>query len=125
MVKGGPVLVYFGRKWENPMLDAGMWLRVKVPMGWRCLRCSEPIDASDRGIFLSVDNPDAELCPVHLECQLRAVVGNVLHLEGRCGCWGRPQEPHVADLTQTYRDEARAVMAWFDRRRERTGLPPL
>lgn len=128
MVGAGPCLVYFGRKWDAPLFDSGMWIKVVVPVDWQCVFCDEPIGEEDFGLFIHAVMsmfPARQLVPIHFECQLRNVAGNVDHLEGRCGCWHGPQEPHVKQIGQTYRDEARAVVAWFNARRAMTGMGPL
>lgn len=105
---------WFGEPWPDathraPVCDDDT-CRVPVPVGQTCLLCSEVIQDGNRGTFMGavieVDgNYLAGTSPAHIECSHRAVVGNHLHVAGRC--------QHIGDCvehsTLTYRQEALAV----------------
>lgn len=106
--------------------DAEPWPESVV--GWICMHCEEPVVEGESGLVIPcvrqgppgpdgepgrpVSNPEA----VHKECHIRSIMGSVEHLEGRCGtCNGvAPDGPHrhPADM-MSYRDQARAVIAWL------------
>jgi len=105
-------LLYFGRRWDAPMLDDA--LRVPVPVGERCLSCEEVVTAKDRGFVRSTlkANGTGLLQPQHLECDLRLVLG---HVYGVCGCTGYG----------TTRVEAQLVLMLLNRDRCEQGRDPL
>lgn len=107
---------FFGEKWDAPMADPPAE-QVPTPVGQKCLWCDEPIVEGDRGILtgvvqmrngVTVGNTE----PVHMECQLRQVVGGLAHLQQRCLCCsgdgGDPEEG------MTRRDGARASLAYVE-----------
>lgn len=55
---------------------------------------------------------------VHRECQLRAVLGGIDHLEGRCEYTGHCEKLR-AEAGRSYREDALAVWAWV----EQHGVP--
>ncbi len=128
-----PIRMYFGRKWDAAMFDDGIWVKVDVEPGQNCPFCYESIEPDgDIGlIVLAVlrmsapeDHPCAELVPVHMECHVRSVMGNVEHLEGRCLCGGG--DGHwPSPMPSPYRDEARAVIEWCNTKRAAVGMGPL
>jgi hypothetical protein len=121
-------VIYFGSTWDAPLFDDPTRVRVwPVPVGSSCLHCDEPIKGDDRGLIITygtVENGKSvgKLVPVHMECNLRSVLGSVEHLEGRCFCTTRRVD---AVPEGSFRDEARAVLGWFNVRRKREGRPPL
>lgn len=127
---GEPVTVYFGERWDAPLLD-GRIHQVPTPVGDHCLYCTEPIEAGDRGLLRACirDNAslngltDGSVEPVHLECELRSVIGPVEHLEGRCSCSTR-NAGSEAPVT-SFRDDARAVLAHINEERRRAGRGPM
>lgn len=121
-----PPTQWFGRRWDAPMLDENV-VEVPVPVGRDCLYCGEPIAADDCGLMrLAVrgtpKKPTATLEPAHMECDLRTMIGDVAHLEGRCRCSGVSDEDVPA---RPFRDEARAVLAHMNQLRAAQGMPPM
>ena len=100
---------YHGRRWDAPMMDDAKELEHLVVSGAHCQLCDEPmLDSTD----------DVVLFPhltCHLECLLRSVMGSVEHLEERCLCHGGIYggADETPDTPQTFRDGARATMAWL------------
>jgi hypothetical protein len=121
------VITYFGQPWDAPMFDdAEPWPESVV--GWTCIQCDESVQEGDSGLVMPYarlgppgadGEPGKPLCTpgaVHKECHLRAVLGSIEHLEGRCGvCHGsQPGQPHDHEAsTLSYRGQARAVVAWL------------
>jgi hypothetical protein len=108
--------LWCGEPWpsrEDPApVCADPALQQPVPVGERCIHCTTPIAAGDAGEFqacLDDGATAAVLRPVHRECQLRAVVGNVWHLRGQCRFVGDCQN-HGG----TYREQALDVWAYFE-----------
>jgi hypothetical protein len=111
--------VFFGDRWDAPIVDLAT--RVVTPFGEPCMFCAEPIEPGDRGVLrLCVDLVDGETVtdtrPAHMECDLRSMLGDVEHLEGRCACndpaaSSRPSKP--------FREQARDVVAWCEAMRGR------
>lgn len=106
-ISGSPRVRFFGDRWEAPMFEGAV--EVPVPVGARCLYCTEPVAADDSGILvvalLGTGGPTVS--PVHIECHLRSVLGCLSHLQRRCSCYGGTAHEG------TDRDSARAVMAWL------------
>jgi hypothetical protein len=102
-------IYYHGRRWDAPFMDDAKELEHLVVSGAHCQLCDEPmLDLQD----------DVVLFPhltAHLECYLRMGTGSVAHLEGRCLCYqgiyaGADED---IDSERTYREGARATMAWL------------
>jgi hypothetical protein len=79
---------FFGARWDAPVVDDAQ--QVTAPVGERCIACNEPIADGDRGLIRAcvrmVDGePVGSAEPVHMECDLRGVVG---HQVGVCPCHG-------------------------------------
>jgi hypothetical protein len=75
-----------------------------------CIFCEESITAEDNGIatpFVRVIDGKtvADVGHVHKECQARAAMGSVAHLEHRCSCYGIEEK----EFPGTYREEALIV----------------
>jgi hypothetical protein len=80
---------YFGPRWDAPMLDEDAE-QVPTPVGKTCYECGQAIAESDRGLIRAcvrmVDGqPSASAEPIHVECDLRGIVG---HEYGVCPCTG-------------------------------------
>lgn len=121
-----PPTQYFGRRWDAPMLDDNV-VEVSVPVGRACLYCGEPIAAGECGLMRlavrgTVGKPTASLEPAHMECDLRTMIGDVAHLEGRCRCSGVTA---AEDAVLSFRDESRAVLAHMNQLRAASGMPPM
>ena len=82
-----------------------------------CLYCEEIVRLEDFGDV--VNTPEGPR-PAHQECNFRAIMGGVAHIEGRCGCY-------VTGATETdpegmtRREAAKAaVVAYYKRKRDNT-----
>lgn len=116
---------FFGQRWDAPMLDDG--IPVATPTDMECLyACGEPIIEGDQGVLVpcidldEAGKPFAKMTASHRECWIRAGVGSVAHLQGRCDCRrsgmiGGDEEPPEGN----FRDEGRATIAWLEARRGR------
>jgi hypothetical protein len=125
-----PITYYFGQRWDAPLLD-GRIQQLDAPVGHACLWCHQPIMDTDRGLFRAAisDQPGQDgqpgtagtVEPVHMECDLRAALGNLTHLQGRCG--------HIGDCndqeTGTWREQARAVLDHLNQQRAMQGMEPM
>ena len=121
-----PPTRWFGRRWDAPMLDDNV-VEVPVPAGQPCMYCGELIAAGDCGLMRialggTAKEPTASLKPAHMECDLRTMIGDVAHIEGRCRCSGVTTEPEPA---VSFRDEARATLAHVNQLRATQGRPPM
>lgn len=95
----------FGGKWDAPVCDAAA--EVSTPVGRPCLHCHEPIGVGDRGLLrMTVTADGARVEPLHRECDLRAMVGSLGHVRGRCACYGGTEEDPPG---LSARDAAKAV----------------
>jgi len=121
----GPVTVYFGQRWDAPTLD-GRTRQIDPPAGEKCLHCSEPIEASDRGLLRLAIREDVNgksvgaMEPTHLECDLRSALGNVTHMSGA--------GHHVGDCQDepgTMREQGLAVLDYINQQRARVGMKPM
>lgn len=99
---------YFGDRWDAPMLDDAV--QVATPVGEPCLYCREPIVAGEQGAMVVhiYAAHAAAIRPAHRECHLRAVLGGIAHVQGRCTCCGGQVDP---DDGLPYRESARRVLA--------------
>lgn len=95
--------VYFGRRWDAPAFDDA--IEIPTPVGQLCLWCGEPIEAGDNG---STMGSPTGVQPVHLECFLRSLLGDVPHLEGRCLCSGGGDHDE-----RPYHEGSRAALEWL------------
>lgn len=68
--------------------------RVPAPAGTPCFHCEEPIAADDDGLLVASPAADGgwKQLPVHMECNLRIVVGSVGHQNAKCSCFGGTEE---------------------------------
>lgn len=65
---------------------------VDVPVGEHCLWCDEQIDMDDAGVLtpfvsMSDEGPVGSIRAMHLECEMRSVLGSAAHIAGRCSCF--------------------------------------
>lgn len=102
---------WFGEPWPAPDYRAPVCeddaFHVETPVGAECVQCQEAIEEGDRGTLMSVvtAGPTVHVQPVHAECSLRSVMGNHVHVAGKCRFVGDCS----ARSTLSYRNEARAV----------------
>jgi hypothetical protein len=124
--KGLPVIQFFGRHWDAPMLDEGA-VQIPVPIGASCMHCDELITGADRGLMRALVSYDrtgdlvAASRPAHMECDLRSGLGSIAHLRGECLCSSQAEQFYPG----TIRDEARAVLEYLNTERSLAGLGPL
>lgn len=103
---------WFGRNWGALALEG--LKQIPRPVGFPCLFCTEPIGPDDDGFVTPVLRPRLSYEPIHRECDLRAIVGAVGHLIGRCSCHGGTMgdPPYL-----TRRQAARAATILFEEHR--------
>jgi hypothetical protein len=94
---------WFGKNWYAPVCAEGT--HVDTPIGERCLWCDEPIETNDRGFIRMAGQV------VHLECDLRAVIGGINHQKGICTCCGGTEEPDPPNLS--IRQAAKMAMDYW------------
>lgn len=75
----------------------------------KCPICQEPL--------LYGESIIAAMQISHTECQIRAVLGDVAHLEGRCSCAGTDHHT-PEELERSYREESLATVAWMVEHRQ-------
>lgn len=106
-----PQVFYHGKLWDAPMTDlaekmsdrlAKSVLTGNVP----CDLCAEPLLYEQNILLLPYIGG-------HLECQIRSVMGNVQHLEGRCICNNGKDNPLPGEEEQSYREESLAAVEWL------------
>jgi hypothetical protein len=87
--------------------------RVPTPIGEVCYWCEEPIVEGDRGIIRPWVQIDESIPtrPIHIECDLRSVIGPVAFLNGKCKHAGGT-EP-CFDHNLTARQDALASWKWM------------
>lgn len=102
---------WFGKDWGAPICVEED--HIETPIGQACYHCDEIFVEGDRGV---TDMPGHAL---HLECQIRQVVGGVNHIRGTCLCCGGTDDPDPPDVSK--REAARrAVIEWGKRYVPRT-----
>lgn len=102
---------YHGRLWDAPLTDDALPASDKFLatfLGKPCDWCKESMNVDDDLLFLPY-------MATHLECNIRSVVGDVQHLEGRCLCFrGTGNEiTYETDEYPTYREGAKAALQWL------------
>lgn len=105
---------FFGERWDAPRVEES--IQVPTPVGELCLHCEEPIEEGDRGVLMPYIDAgmNTHVRAVHMECDLRAVLGGIAHLERRCTCYGGTDHD---DNNMTRRESALATLAFIERRR--------
>jgi hypothetical protein len=103
---------FFGEAWPSGICDEGT--QVATPVGEHCEMCGEEICPGDQGSFVGTLQGDEgefvpNLAPVHRECNLRAVLGGIGHLQNHLR-WCL--EEHDPDAGLGYRTSALAVWDW-------------
>lgn len=110
---------WFGDPWPDARNPAPVCeqpaMRVPTPVGARCPLCDEEIVEGDRGelMLYMFDSDGIGVRPVHVECQLRAVLGGPAHLRGTCTCCGGTDDP---DLGLSRREAALVVWESWTKR---------
>lgn len=106
---------YLGRKWNAPVTDDAVLMdkeMVAKLLPHPCNFCTEDMTVDDDLMW----TPGIQ---AHLECEMRAILGDVQHLEGRCTCnppFGRGPGNEItldSDHYDTYREGAKAALQWL------------
>jgi len=104
---------YFGDPWPSEVCERGT--RRRTPVGELCWLCRDVVLYGQQGQWISqfsrAQDKQVEV-PVHRECLLRQLVGNLAHLQQRCPCYGGSGGPEG-----TYREESLRVWSWLEERR--------
>ncbi len=118
------VVQYFGDKVDLAFLVDATYQQVPVPVGQACMYCTEQVDETDRGFLRAVmrSETSATVEPVHIECDLRSMLGSPRHLRGECSCFRRDR-PETDD--RSWREQAREVVAMLNTERAAVGHGPL
>ena len=79
-----PPTYYHGRRWDAPVMDEAVEMdddaaKLLLAGESKCDHCQEPLLYTENVLMLPY-------LVGHTECQIRAAIGNVVHLEGRCIC---------------------------------------
>lgn len=99
---------YFGERWDAPAFDDAR--EVPTPVGEICGYCEEAVAEGDSGILMTfLESLGARQRPVHIECWLRAALGDICHLDGRCTCFDAENGEHD---DRPWREQGRATMEW-------------
>lgn len=102
---------WFGESWGAPVNES--LLHVETPVGRKCYWCEEVIEPGDTGFMqTTIRKEGATIEPVHLECQMRSVLGSVGHLNGKCPCYGGTEGDPEG---MTRREAAAAAFALYNR----------
>lgn len=73
---------------------------VETPIGKKCSRCDEVIQAHDDGVIVPVfDGKKSDEEVLHYECWFRTIVGGLNHQLGLCTCCGGALPPDPPELT--------------------------
>lgn len=116
-------VLYFGEKWDSPMLDEDA-RQVRTPRRKPCYWCTDKIRRRDRGVLRPVgrlgDNGKmvGSLEAIHAECDLRSIVGSPAHFKGLCSCKGF-EEPVWPG---TKHEESLEVLRLVNEERENAGF---
>jgi len=109
---------WFGKSFHSPMYEGVP--EVPTPVGDTCVGCEEKIVDGDIGVTIPWlgHGPDGR-ASYHIECQIRSVIGDLDHQEGKCVCHGYYGPP--TDRGMTSREEAQEVIRrfWGDDWKER------
>ena len=111
-------MFWFGEPWPSAESRASVCeddnYRIETPVGELCILCGEAIETWAQGIQYSYRiDPDKETGKLvaslgayaHIECQLRSVMGNMIHINGDCHHIGECNEKS----TKTWREEGKEV----------------
>lgn len=94
---------WFGENWNAPV--CGYVPHAKTPVGEKCVWCSETIEKDDRG-FIGGNQI------IHLECDVRSIIGGINHQKKLCTCCGGTEEPDPENLTIRQAAKAAADYWW-------------
>lgn len=107
--------LWWGEPWpadwrENgraPICEDDM-AHMATPVGEPCLWCEERITDGDQGVMMSYYNGKSSgLKALHIECEMRSVLGGPAHFQKLCICCGGNEED--PDLGMTRRAAAQWV----------------
>lgn len=77
-----------------------------------CPHCEEPVDDPDTAEPVAcLTATGVELRVSHPECAMRAIIGGLNHLLGRCSCCGGSEPPDPPEMTR--REAAQAAVAYW------------
>lgn len=113
------VTLYFGKKWDAPMLDEDgthRIMQVRTPFWRRCLLCQHRVRLGERGTMMGIKHKGKPVArPVHMECLMKST----------SGCYFRELagEPH--EHLDDYRAEALFVLKCVNKLRASQGMGPL
>jgi len=90
---------------------------MRVPE-YPCVHCGEVVKLEENGdVVLTPEGPR----PAHPECNFRAIMGSVAHIEKRCGCFvSGAEETDPPDMTPREAAKA-AVRAWHESQKREFG----
>lgn len=94
---------WFGKNWGAPVCAEET--HAETPVGQNCVWCNEKIEKDDLGFMRTFGQV------VHLECDVRAIIGGVNHQKGACTCCGGTEEPDPPNLT--VRQTAKMAMDYW------------
>lgn len=94
---------WFGENWGAPVCFEED--HIPIPIGQTCLHCGEKFTEGDQGLTDMAGNA------MHIECDLRAVLGGANHIRETCACFGGTDDPDPPGVTK--REAAKlAVIEW-------------
>jgi len=97
------MMTWFGKRYPAPAYADSP--QAETPVGAKCTYCDEVVRIGDDGWILG----DGSV--LHRECNLRAVIGSVAHLQKRCSCYGGTGN-HEDGMTR--RQGALAAMEYWE-----------
>lgn len=92
--------------------------QVPTPVGEKCFRCEEPIEANDFGYvtpYLDFDK-GTRLVPYHYACFLRGAIGSLAHVRGECSCYVPGSSEHDPPGMTVRQAAEAAVREWEQQR---------
>jgi len=122
-------ILFFGERWDSPYLDPDVdrcVIQNPTPVNTPCFWCTELIKPGDRGLFRAVmrgvpGSMTGSVEPIHMECDLRQVMGSPRHLRGECSCAGHETNSPEVSLHEESLESLRIV----NEMRAAQGLDPL
>jgi hypothetical protein len=112
--------IFFGRRWDAPLLDGDSAVQMPTPTGDRCYVCGEWIAEGDRGLIRTIterrtltDELVSHPAAVHAECEMLGVIGHVYSV---CDCTG---------FDTSSRSAALELLARINAARASGGMGPL